>query len=109
MTAEGSSSRRCVRARFLCAVTERGPTMRCRRPLMTDDRLKHVYAIRSRKDRRGVDLISNMPFGALWDNEPSAVSNTIGYAKFFSLSHDAGQRNRRRLSPYFAHFVRTIL
>jgi hypothetical protein len=30
-----------------------------------------------------------MPFGRLWYAEPSAVSNAINYAKFFSRSHDA--------------------
>jgi len=28
-------------------------------------------------------------YGALWYDEPSAISNAIGYAKFFSRSHDA--------------------
>ena len=51
---------------------------------------QHVYEIRPRKDRRGVDLISDvLPFGRLWYAEPNAVSNAIGYAKFFSRSHDA--------------------
>jgi len=27
------------------------------------------------------------PFGALWYGEPGAISNAIGYAKFFSRSH----------------------
>ena len=50
----------------------------------------HVYEIRARKDRRGVDLISDvLPFGRLWYAEPSALSNARGYAKFFSRSHDA--------------------
>jgi hypothetical protein len=36
------------------------------------------------------DLISDvLPFGRLWYGEPSAVSNAIGYAKFYSRSHDA--------------------
>jgi hypothetical protein len=30
-----------------------------------------------------------LPFGALWYGEPDAISNAIGYAKFFSRSHDA--------------------
>jgi hypothetical protein len=30
-----------------------------------------------------------LPFGRLWYGEPNAVSNGIGYAKFFSRSHDA--------------------
>src|SRR5881392_3231627 len=51
---------------------------------------QHVYEVRARKDRRGVDLISDaLPFGALWYGEPNAISNAIGYAKFFSRSHDA--------------------
>jgi hypothetical protein len=50
----------------------------------------HVYEVRLRKDHRGVDLISDvLPFGRLWYGEPSAVSNAINYAKFFSRSHDA--------------------
>jgi len=50
----------------------------------------HAYEIRPRKDHRGVDLISDaLPFGALWYGEPDAISNAIGYAKFFSRSRDA--------------------
>src|SRR5207249_9910179 len=50
----------------------------------------HVYEVRPRKDHRGVDLISGtLPFGRLWYAEPSAISNAVGYAKFFSRSHDA--------------------
>ena len=50
----------------------------------------YVYEIRPRKDKRGVDLISDaLPFGRLWYIEPNAISNAIGYAKFFSRSHDA--------------------
>jgi hypothetical protein len=50
----------------------------------------HVYEIRSRKDHRGVNLISDaLPFGALWYGEPNAVANAINYAKFYSRSHHA--------------------
>jgi hypothetical protein len=50
----------------------------------------HVYEVRPRKDKRGVDLISDaLPFGRLWYGESDAVSNAIWYAKFFSRSHDA--------------------
>ena len=50
----------------------------------------HFYEVRPRKDKRGVDLISDaLPFGRLWYGEPDAISNAIGYAKFFSRSHDA--------------------
>jgi hypothetical protein len=39
---------------------------------------------------RGFDLISDaLPFGRLWHGEPNAVANAIGFAKFFSRSHDA--------------------
>jgi len=50
----------------------------------------HLYKVRPRKDRRGFDLISEaLPFGRLWYAEPNAVSNAIGYAKFYSRSHNA--------------------
>lgn len=49
-----------------------------------------IYEVRPRKDRRGVDLISDaLPVGWLWYGEPDTVSNAIDYAKFFSRSHDA--------------------
>ena len=39
---------------------------------------------------RGVDLISDaLPFGRLWYGEPNAISNAVGYAKFYSRAHDA--------------------
>ena len=39
----------------------------------------HVYEVRLRKDKRGIDLISDaLPFGRLWHDEP----NAIDYAKF---------------------------
>jgi len=35
-------------------------------------------------------LISDaLPFGRLWYAEPNAISNAIGYAKFYSRSHHA--------------------
>jgi hypothetical protein len=50
----------------------------------------HVYEVRPRKDNRGVDLISNaLPFGGLCYGQPDAISNAIGYAKFYSRAHDA--------------------
>jgi hypothetical protein len=49
----------------------------------------HVYEIRPRKDRRGVDLISDvLPFGRLLYGEPNAIENAIGYAQFYSRSHN---------------------
>jgi hypothetical protein len=48
------------------------------------------YEVRSRKDHRGVDLISDvLPFGRLWYGEPNAAANAIGYAMHRSRSHDA--------------------
>ena len=42
---------------------------------------QHVYEIRPRKDKRGVDLISDaLPFGRLYHGEPDAISNAMGYA-----------------------------
>jgi hypothetical protein len=50
----------------------------------------HVYEIRPRRDHRGVDLISDaLPFGRLWYGEPNAVTNAVGFAKFYSRSNDA--------------------
>jgi hypothetical protein len=52
-----------------------------------------VYEVRPRKDKRGVDLISDvLPFGRLWYGGPNAVSNAIGYAQHYSRSHDAVMR-----------------
>ena len=46
----------------------------------------HIYEVRPRKDKRGVDLISDtLPLSRLWYDEP----NAINYAKFFSRSHRA--------------------
>jgi hypothetical protein len=51
---------------------------------------QHVYEIRPRRDKRGVDLISvTLPFGRLWYGEPDAITNAIGCAKFYSRSYDA--------------------
>lgn len=50
----------------------------------------HVYEVRPRKDKRGVDLISDaLPFGGLWYAGANAISNAIGYAHFYSRSHGA--------------------
>jgi hypothetical protein len=50
----------------------------------------HAYDVCPRKDKRGVDLVSDvLPFGRLWYGEPNAVSNAIVYAEHRSCSHDA--------------------
>jgi hypothetical protein len=47
---------------------------------------QHTYEVRPCKDKRGVDLISDvLPFGRLWYSEPNAVD----CAKFRSRSCDA--------------------
>jgi len=49
----------------------------------------HVYEVRPRKDKRGVDLISDvLPFGRLVYGRPNATSNAVDYAKFFSRAHE---------------------
>jgi hypothetical protein len=46
--------------------------------------------VRPRKDKRGVDLISDaLPFGRPWYAGSNAVANAIGYAEHRSRSHDA--------------------
>jgi hypothetical protein len=55
--------------------------------------VKHVYEVRPRKDKRGVDLISDaLPFGRLWYDGPNAASNAIGYASQYSRSHKTAIR-----------------
>jgi hypothetical protein len=47
----------------------------------------HVYEVRPRNDKRGVDLISDvLPLGRLWYGEPD---HAIGYVMHRSRSHDA--------------------
>jgi hypothetical protein len=51
---------------------------------MTIIKSVHEYVVRPRKDRRGVDLISDvLPFGRLWYDTPD---NAIGYAMHYSRS-----------------------
>ena len=51
---------------------------------------KHDYDIPLRRDKCGVDLISDaLPFGRLWYGGPNAISNAIGYAQHRSRSDDA--------------------
>ena len=50
----------------------------------------HVYEVRPRKDKRGVDLISDvLPFGRLVYGGPNAASNAVSYATHYSRSHEA--------------------
>ncbi len=51
-----------------------------------------------RSDKRGVNLISDaLPFGWLRCGEPAAVSNAIGYAKFYSRPHDVSDESAREV------------
>jgi hypothetical protein len=46
----------------------------------------HVYEVRPRKDKRGVDLVSDpLPFGRLWYGEPDAIKNAVGYRTFAAV------------------------
>jgi hypothetical protein len=50
----------------------------------------HVYEIRPRGDKHGIDLISDvLPYSPLWYAGLTAISNAISFAKFNSGSHDA--------------------
>jgi hypothetical protein len=74
-----------VHARLCCLGNSSGDETR---NLMNES--LHLYEVRPRKDKRGVDLISDaLPFGGLWYAGPNAASNAIGYAMHRSRSHDA--------------------
>jgi hypothetical protein len=50
----------------------------------------HLYEVRSRKDKRGVDPIFDaLPFGLLWYAGTNAITNTIGCAMRRSRLDDA--------------------
>jgi hypothetical protein len=47
----------------------------------------HVYEVPPRRDKRGVDLVSDvLPFGRLWY---AKATDAIGYAQHCSRSHNA--------------------
>ena len=51
---------------------------------------QHIYEVRPRKDKRGVNLISDaLPYSPLWYAGPNAISDAISFAKFSSHSPDA--------------------
>src|SRR6516162_6879636 len=50
----------------------------------------HSYEIRPRADKHGFDLISDaLPYSPLWYRGPNAITDAIGFAKFYSRSHNA--------------------
>jgi len=72
----------------------------------------HVYEVRPRKDKRGVDLISDaLPFGRLRYGEPNAVANAIGYAMHRSRCRDSRLRHwqRYRHARAQGRFQRTVV
>ena len=49
----------------------------------------HAYEVPPARDNRSVDSISHtLPFGRLWYGGVNAISNAIGYAQFYSRSHN---------------------
>ena len=55
---------------------------------VNDSSSQHVYEIRPRKDRRGIDLIGErLPLGVLWFEGPDAIEDAVNYARSFSYSH----------------------
>jgi len=51
---------------------------------------QHVYEIRARKDRRGIDLIGErLPLGVFWFEGPDAIDNAVNYARSVSYPHPA--------------------
>jgi hypothetical protein len=65
----------------------RGPVVPLPENTPIEELAKLVYEIRPRKDKRGVDLISDaLPLGRLWYTKPD---DAIEYAKFRSRSYDA--------------------
>jgi hypothetical protein len=50
----------------------------------------HVYEIRPRADKHGVDLISDaLPYSPLWYRGPNAIRDAINHAEFYSRLHGA--------------------
>jgi hypothetical protein len=53
---------------------------------------KHLYEVRPRKDKHGVDLISDaLPFGSLSCGDPNAVANAVRFLRAIYLAKSAFQ------------------
>jgi hypothetical protein len=51
---------------------------------------QHVYEIRRRKDRRGIDLIGErLPLGMLWFEGYDVIEDAVSYARSFSYPNPA--------------------
>jgi hypothetical protein len=60
----------------------------------------HVYEVSPRKDRRGVNLISDaLPFGRLCHEQ---ASDALAWAKFYSRSHDGDAHRQQKMRDYEA-------
>jgi hypothetical protein len=58
----------------------------------------HTYEVRPRKDKRGVDLISDaLPFGRLWYGEPFGPQNLPSISQIVTSSYTS----RRSISGTF--------
>jgi hypothetical protein len=58
--------------------------------VFVNDGFVHVYEVCPRTHKRGFDLISDvLRFGRLWYGGSNTISNAIGYAQFYSRSHNA--------------------
>jgi hypothetical protein len=74
----------------------------------------HVYEIRPRADKSGIDLISDLlPYSPLWYRGPNAIRDAIGCATHRSRSHDAVIRVPNKVdnsirSSQIAHSSRSI-
>ena len=64
--------------------------------LNLSDGFKHIYEVRPRKDKRGVDLISDaLPFGRLWYDGPNAAQQCSRLRTRISRSHGASDSRLR--------------
>ena len=66
----------------------------CRFPLILRPPSYDVHAGLRRERPSGSSARYALPFGRLWYGEPNAISNAVGFAKFYSRSHDAVIRVR---------------
>src|SRR6266513_6392149 len=75
---------------------------------MTSTIPAHVYEVRPRKDKRGVDLTSDvLPFGRLRYGEPNAVSNAVVrhlHLNSSTVANGSADHGRKRLSVNFVGF-----
>jgi hypothetical protein len=51
-------------------------------------RFANAFLIRH-NELRLAGAVRTLPFGHLWYAEPNAINNAVGYAKFYSRSHNA--------------------